>query len=134
MQLTASLFNSIPIYLMLAVIGFWQKAKIWGALLLIFALAALIHIAFDFPVHGHDAYAHFWPLTEWKFHSPFSYWEAHLHGRWVSLIEAIIAMIAIGILWRRFDKIWVRIVLGLLALLYIALQMRMQLAPGLFGG
>ena len=134
MQLTASLFNSVPIYVTLALIGYWQRTKVWGVLLLVFALAALIHIAFDIPVHGHDAYAHFWPFTEWKFHSPFSYWEVDHHARWVSLIEAVIALCAITILWKRFPRYWVRGILGGLALLYLAGQVMMQLAPASLGG
>ncbi len=134
MQLTASLFNSIPIYFGLAAIGFWQRTKIWGKLLLVFALAALIHIAFDFPVHGHDAYAHFWPFTDWKFHSPFSYWEVDHHARWVSLIEAVIGLTAIYILWQRFPRVWVRGLLGGLVMLYLIGQVMMQLAPSAIAG
>jgi hypothetical protein len=129
MQTLIALFNSIPIYAALAALGFWARGKIWGQLVLFFALAALIHMATDLPVHGHDAYRHFWPLSDWRFFSPFSYWEADHHAGWVSLIEAVMAIAAIIVLWRRFPKLWVKITLGVLAVLYIALQIVMQLAP-----
>lgn len=48
--------------------------------------AALLHLAFDFPLHSHDARAHFWPLTDWKFISPVSYWQGPT-GQVVGWIE-----------------------------------------------
>ena len=129
MQNAVALFNSIPIYAVLAVIGFIARGKLWGKCLLVFALAALVHMATDLPVHNHDAYRHFWPISEWRFYSPFSYWETDHHAGWVSLIEAAIALGSIFILWRRFPKLWVKIVLGVLAAAYIALQVVMRLAP-----
>jgi hypothetical protein len=136
MQTLIALFNSIPIYAALAAFGFWAQktasGKTWGRVMLFFALAALIHMATDLPVHGHDAYRHFWPLSDWRFFSPLSYWEADHHAGWVSLIEAALALGAIFVLWRRFPKLWARLTLGTLAALYVALQVVMRLAP--FGG
>ena len=134
MQNAVALFNSIPIYAVLAVIGFIARGKLWGKCLLVFALAALIHMATDLPVHNHDAYRHFWPISEWRFYSPFSYWETDHHAGWVSLIEAAIALGSIFILWRRFPKLWVKIVLGVLAAIYIALLVMMRLASFGFEG
>lgn len=113
MQIIASIFNSIPIYLGLLAFGFFKRQKIWGMALMFFALAALSHIALDFPVHNHDAYAHFWPLSDWRFYSPISYYEKHLHGNTVGVIDASIAIISSLVLWRRFSAIWVRILLAL---------------------
>ena len=134
MQNAVALFNSIPIYGALAAIGYWQRKKLWGKCLLVFALAALIHMATDLPVHNHDAYRHFWPISEWRFYSPLSYWEADHHAGWVSLIEAALGFASIFILWRRFPKLWVKIVLGVLAAIYIALLVMMRLASFGFGG
>lgn len=130
MQNLIAYINSIPIYAALALGGYIAMKRLvkWGALLLFFALAALIHMATDLPVHAHDAYRHFWPISDWRFFSPLSYYEADKHAGWVSLVEAIIALISIIVLWRRFPKLWVRIILGILAALYVALQVFMQLA------
>jgi len=122
MQLVASVFNSVPIYIALALTGYIFRAKIWGKLLMFFAFAALLHIAFDFPVHNHDAYAHFWPFTDWRFISPFSYYEVEHHAGVVSLVEAVLGLSAIWILWQRFPKRWVKIVLGFFGLLYVVGQ------------
>ena len=104
MQNLIAYFNSIPIYGALAVIGYVMRAKTWGKVLLFFALAALTHMATDLPVHNHDAYRHFWPLSDWRFISPFSYYERDHHAGVVSLIEAAIAVISMVVLWRRFPK------------------------------
>jgi len=123
MQLVASIFNSLPLYAGLAWAGYMFRAKIWGKLLMFFALAALLHIAFDFPVHNHDAYAHFWPISAWRFISPFSYYETEHHSAVVSVIEALMAFGAIAILWRRFPRLWVKAVLSLLAVCYVLMQL-----------
>ncbi len=135
MQTLIACFNSIPIYTAAALAGYvamkrqaHQDAQKWGTLLLFFAMAALIHMATDMPVHGHDAYRHFWPLSDWRFHSPISYWEVGLHAGWVSLVELAMALIAIIVLWRRFPKLWVKIILGSLAVIYIAMQVVIRLA------
>lgn len=128
MQNLIAYFNSIPIYGALAIIGYVMRAKMWGKLLLFFALAALVHMATDMPVHNHDAYRHFWPVSDWRFFSPFSYYERDHHAGWVSLIESALAFISIVILWRRFPKLWVKIVLGVFACLYFALPILMRLS------
>ncbi len=120
-------FNSIPIYLSLALLGFVMRSKTWGKVILFFALAALTHMATDLPVHNHDAYRHFWPLSDWRFISPLSYYEREHHAGWVSLIEIVIALTSIFILWKRFPKLWVKIILGSLAAFYIALPIVLRL-------
>jgi len=47
MQNLIAWFNSIPIFAGLGLIGFAARGKTWGKLLLVFALAGLIHIAGD---------------------------------------------------------------------------------------
>lgn len=118
MQNLIAYFNSIPIYAGLAAIGFLARAKLWGQLLLFFALAALIHMATDLPVHADDAYRHFWPLTDWRFYSPLSYWDKDHHAAWVGLIDVAIGLTAIAVLWKRFQRRTVKVILGTLAILY----------------
>jgi len=54
--------------------------------------AALLHLAFDFPLHHDDGRAHFWPLTNWVFESPVSYWDRRHYAGIVSPLELILAM------------------------------------------
>lgn len=129
MQNLIAWFNSVPIYALLALIGFMARGKTWGKLLLFFALAALIHMATDLPVHAADAYRHFWPLTDWRFYSPLSYWDVDHHSRWVSLFEIGLAFGCIALLWKRFKIRWSRILLGLVSIFYILLLTE-QIFPG----
>lgn len=119
MQNLIAWFNSIPIYAGLLLIGIMARSKIWGKLLIVFALAALIHIATDMPVHADDAYRHFWPLSDWRFYSPVSYWDVDHHAAWVGKFDILIALISIAVLWRRFAGRWGKIVLGFTAFLYM---------------
>ncbi len=119
MQNLIAYFNSAPIYAALALLGYAMRAKLWGKLLLFFALAALLHIATDFPVHADDAYRHFWPLTDWRFYSPLSYWDIDHHASWVGLIDIAIAAASGFILWQRFPARWARAILALLAIGYL---------------
>lgn len=128
MQSAIALFNSIPIYLALAALGLLKRGTAWGKLVLFFALAALIHMATDLPVHGHDAYRHFWPLSDFRFYSPISYWEVDHHAGWVSVVEAVMGLGAIVVLWWRFPKLWLRVTLAVLALFYLALPVMYRLA------
>jgi len=124
MQNLIAYFNSIPIYAALAITGYVMREKIWGKMLLFFALAALTHMATDLPVHNHDAYRHFWPISDWRFISPLSYYEVDHHGKWVSFFEAIIALTCIHVLWRRFPKLWIKAIISLLTVSYIFIQIQ----------
>ena len=127
--LVLALASIIHVYALLALIGFLIWAKTWGKLLLFFALAALTHMATDFPVHADDAYRHFWPISDWRYYSKFSYWDGDYHAVWVSRFESVLALGCIAILWQRFSRHIVKIVLGLLTLFYILI-----LAAPLFFG
>ena len=104
---------------------------IWGALLgfalwlrrpvfVAFAGAGLLHLALDFPLHNDDARMHFWPLTDWKFISPVSYWDPRHYGGVVGMIEIIASLVCLVILWRRFQVIWQRAILFLAGMLQVA--------------
>lgn len=118
MQNLIAWFNSIPIFVALAVIGYIARAKRWGTLLLVFSLAALIHISTDMPVHAEDAYRHLWPLSDWRFHSPFSYWDHNHHAGWVNKIDIALAVGSAAVLWQRFPTRWVKITLSITLAFY----------------
>ena len=66
--------NSFVLWGIALLLALWRRSAIWIA----FTAAGILHLALDFPLHTHDARMHFWPLTDWKFESPVSYWA---HGR-----------------------------------------------------
>ena len=58
-----------------------------------FFLSVLCHAFCDLPVHVHDAHRHFFPLSDYRFISPWSYWDVRYHGRTVALVEALLAFL-----------------------------------------
>ncbi len=83
-------FHSIPI----ALIGFlicWRFDWKWGAIL---CVSMLFHCLLDLPVHNHDAHRHFYPFSDYRFYSPFSYWDINHHAKIVAGIEAVLVLIA----------------------------------------
>ena len=85
--------------------------------------AALLHLALDFPVHTEDARAHFWPVTNWKFISPISYWDSGAFGHVVGTGEVLAALACCILLWRRFRGWGMRVLIAALG--------AMELVPGI---
>ncbi len=89
-QMPMNVVNSIPLYLLLLLLAYrlnWRGVKY-------LCLAALLHIACDLPVHREDAHAHFWPLTDWKFISPVSYYDPRHYGNIFAPFEMLIVLIS----------------------------------------
>lgn len=118
--------NSAPLYAALALAAWsyarWHTGRPLPALptLTVLGLAALTHLAGDFPVHVDDAHPHFWPLTDWRFRSPVSYWDNVHHGRAFGAFEAALGITLAAILFFRFKALWVRALLALCVLAYLA--------------
>lgn len=117
--------NSIFVHALVLLLGaavLWAVRPLFrvGLFLLFVALAALAHVALDFPVHHADAHRHFWPFSDWVFRSPVSYWDPAHHGRIFAVVEAVLAIVLAVWLFRRFRAWWVRGLLALAAALYVA--------------
>lgn len=89
----------------------------WPRLALGLASMAL-HAAADFLVHHDDAHRHFFPLADWRFVSPVSYWDPRHFGHLMVPLEAI-GVIG-GCLWlaRRATSVTARGVIAGLAVVY----------------
>jgi len=74
------------------------------ALLRLFAISALLHVSLDFLVHHDDAYRHLWPLSDWKFMSPVSYWDPAYYGNWASLFDAVLVIALLTWLVSHYKK------------------------------
>ena len=94
-QDTVDLFNSLPLTLVAAVIALALKRRAWAA----FFASMAVHALCDLLVHHGDAHRHFWPLSDWRFASPVSYWEPQHYGRWFSAAELVLGVA--GALWLR---------------------------------
>lgn len=109
--------NSFVLWGMVMAIAVMLRSKVFIAL----SGAALLHLLLDFPLHNDDARAHFWPVTDWKFVSPVSYWDSQHYGHIVGPIEIVgVVGCALYLLKRFKDVVWVRIMAVAFALLQIA--------------
>ncbi len=104
---------------------------LWGALvafalwraidwLFAFAGAGMLHVITDFFLHHDDARRHFWPVSDWVFHSPVSYWDDNHYGDIVGAVEMALVVVLTIILVRRFPSWIARIGFVALALTEVA--------------
>lgn len=119
-QTIFSIDNSFPLWGVVVLLGIVRRVP-W-----VIALggAALLHIGADFILHNDDARAHFWPLSQWRFFSPISYWDSQFHANWVAPLEGLLCVALVVYLFRRYSHNAVRalFVLGLLIELYVLRQ------------
>lgn len=112
--------NSFIVWGALLALALWWRAA-WAVAL---TGAALLHIACDFPLHHDDGRPHFWPVSDWIFESPVSYWDRSAHAGIFGPLEILLCLGACVWLWTRFSGWPARglILAGALT----------QLVPGLF--
>ncbi|WP_299964302.1 cobalamin biosynthesis protein CobQ [uncultured Roseobacter sp.] len=96
-QTVFAIDNSFVLWGVLLGIAIWRGAP-WAIAL---TGAALLHLALDFPLHHDDGRPHFWPLSDWIFESPLSYWDRDHGAMWLGPVEAIAASLAAISLWYR---------------------------------
>jgi len=117
--------NSVPIYGLLVLLGLAILRGIpglfrLGVFAVFLAMAAFIHIAGDLPVHVVDAHRHFWPISDWKFISPVSYWDPNHHGRSFMVFEAILGLGLSGLLFKQFKNWAIRVTILICVAAYLA--------------
>lgn len=85
--------------------------------------AGTLHLALDFLLHHDDARRHFWPLSDWVFASPVSYWDRAHYGNIVGPAEMLLVLGLCLYLLTRFRSLAMRALIVGLAVL--------ELAPGI---
>lgn len=86
----------------------------------VFSASALLHLAFDLPLHAGDGRPHFWPVSDWVFNSPVSYWDSQFFG-WLIGPFGLVAAAAITVaLIRRYRSIASRLLFASLVMLEVA--------------
>ncbi len=93
-------FHSLPLQLGGATLAHFAG---WPLLELLF-FSMVLHALGDLPIHNHDAHRHFFPLSNYRFISPLSYWDPQHYGKSVALIEKIIVLVATIYLLPRIDS------------------------------
>lgn len=142
-QLFFNIFNSIPLTLVLIIIGLiiykknylsqkFMKNKYASAsitktqptsrVLLAFGLALLLHEITDLFLHYDDGHAHFLPFSDFIFQSPLSYWDIRHHAYAVSIVIAIAELISFVILFLRVRTKLMKIILPIVCIISIVLQ------------
>ncbi len=93
-----SVDNSFFVWGIIIGIGTYLK----NSIIKIFGLAGFLHLVLDFPLHHDDGRAHFWPVSDWVFSSPVSYWDPGHFGNVVGPLEAVLCLVLCVILVIRF--------------------------------
>jgi len=115
-QAVIDALHSFP--LILAALGAALVLK-WPRLVLLCA-SMLLHAVVDFFLHHDDAHRHFFPLLDWRFASPVSYWDPRYFGNVTAPAEAIGVVAACLLIARTTPLRSVRWVVAAIALLYLA--------------
>jgi len=89
-QNIVALFHSIP----LAGIGWLIAYYLGSPSLQILFISMILHSLGDLPVHNDDAHRHFFPFSNYRFISPFSYWDRNHYGSIVSLVEMLLVLLS----------------------------------------
>ncbi len=92
--------NSFVVWGSALALALWAKRD-WA---IAFTGSALLHLAFDFPFHHDDARPHFWPISDWVFVSPLSYWDRNHYGGIIGPLEAALCAVLCVVLWLRFKS------------------------------
>ena len=96
-QIIFDTFHSIPVALFAAFVAYRMGGTAW----MIFFLSMTLHSVLDFPLHGDDAHRHFFPLSDYRFESPVSYWDPRRYGLIASIAEIGVVMGTSTIIWMR---------------------------------
>ncbi len=119
-------FHSIPIILAALLISRAGKREKTA----MFFASMLLHTLFDLPLHNDDAHRHFFPLSDFRFLSPVSYWDPNRYGQLGAFGELTVVTAASIAVWRR-DK--TRLVRGVVALALILYASGLVVALMLWG-
>lgn len=110
------LFNSIPLILLVLGLGY---LLVKSEKITVLAWSMLIHCGCDFFLHNDDAHHHFFPLSDFAFESPVSYWDPAHYGHIAAPIE-VFATLAVSVyLFRRLHtpaSRWVLVAVNLFSL------------------
>ena len=113
-QTIFAIFNSIPLILGGLAIAIWIRSRIG---LLITASMGL-HVLEDLPLHNDDAHRHFFPLSNWRFISPLSYWDPDHYGGVITILEILAVLVSCVVLNRVYTSWFGRGIIALIAVLY----------------
>ncbi len=98
-QAVIDLGHSLPLILALLAVAIWRRSAWWKACLASMAL----HAPADLLLDNDDAHRHFFPVSDWRFVSPVSYWDSRHFGDIVAPLEKVAVVLALVLLIRRYN-------------------------------
>ena len=101
-----ALFHSFPIGMSLFAVGLWGH---WEVLIAI-ASSLILHNLSDFPVHHDDAHRHFYPLSQFRYVSPLSYWDTKHYGKQVAAVEDCLTLGCCILIGMNPFALWIKVV------------------------
>jgi hypothetical protein len=108
--------NSLPLILIGLSLA-WYFRHTWFQL---FFTSLGLHSLFDIPVHTADAHRHFFPFSDYRFISSYSYWNHQEYGYLVSLVELAIILGCSFYLWPKLTSRPLRLTILLINFVLIA--------------
>lgn len=108
-------FHSIPVTAGLCLLGVGLGVN-WLALL---GASMLLHNIVDLPIHANDAHRHFFPITNYRFKSPISYWNPRFWGRIVAAAELVLLMVCSFYLFPMLVTWWAKAVVVVANLIFV---------------
>ncbi|MGD2180132.1 hypothetical protein [Lusitaniella coriacea] len=81
--------------------------------------SAILHSCLDFPLHNDDAHRHFFPISDYRFISPVSYWDPRHYGKIAASIEFLLVLATVPIVFNLLESPISKGILGAIALLYL---------------
>ncbi len=109
-QTVFAIDNSFILWGLALALGLWRGWQV----LTVAASAGLLHIMMDFGLHAGDGRPHFWPLSDWVFHSPVSYWDTSHHSIWVMPVSITLCVGSYIVLWSRGQSVSAKLFFALL--------------------
>ncbi|BAZ44680.1 hypothetical protein NIES4102_16920 [Chondrocystis sp. NIES-4102] len=116
-------FHSIPLALLGTLICYYFN---WQTGVLLF-VSMICHSLFDLPVHNNDAHRHFYPFSDYRFISPFSYWDKNHYGQIVAFLEMLLILVSSPLAISLLNLPWTKGIVILIDLYYLLLYYRFYL-------
>lgn len=102
-----SIDNSFFVWGAVVAIGLYTRRE-W---LWILGVACIAHLLTDLPLHHDDGRAHFWPLSDWVYQSPVSYWDVNHYAGIVAPLEGLLCIVLFAWLLWKFKSRRARVVI-----------------------
>lgn len=124
-QLVVAIGHSLPLAGLGLLLSLWFRWEIG----IVFCISLICHSLLDLPVHHDDAHRHFFPLSDFRFESPLSYWDVNHYGRWVAGVELLGALAATPWVLQMYRAWAIRGLIFTIDALYVGAYISFYLLP-----